>query len=181
MPLSTDPAKRATQLANLQPGAGQASDGNGRALTHGGYSAALVADVETEVLELMEALGGSAPVHDPDGSLPAADVAAVERAARALKRWRTLSQWCDLHGRIVERGKAKGAVKPAAELELKAERELAAALEALGMTPRSRAALGVDLVRARVTAEEAEAARAARERLDARAGAVEATTSEGDR
>lgn len=173
MPLSTDAEKRAVQLANLRPGAGQAVEGNGRALSHGAYSAALVAEVEVEVRELMEALGAAAPVRDGDGSLPTADVVAVERAARALKRWRGLAQWLDLHGRIVERGKGKGGIKPAAELELKAERELAAALDALGMTPRSRAALGVDLARVAATAEDAAAARAARERLDARAAAVE--------
>jgi hypothetical protein len=137
-PLSSDDAARSRQLANLRAGAGAAGPGNHRAMSHGGHSAALIADVEAEVLELMSALGAAAPVKEADGSPPAADMLAIERAARALKRWRHLSQWCDLHGRLQER---TGKVKPAAELELKAERELTAALEALGMTTSSRAKL----------------------------------------
>ena len=56
-----------------------------------------------------------------------------------------LAAWCDLHGRVDER---TGAVKGAADHELRAERALVRALDALGMTPTSRARLGVDLARA---------------------------------
>lgn len=116
-------------------------------MRHGGHSEALLRDVGAEVRELMDALGETVPVRDVDGGVPAADLVAVERAARCLKRYRHLATWLDLHGRIVESGKGKGQVKPAAELELKAERELAAALAALGMDPLSRAKLGLDLAR----------------------------------
>lgn len=143
MPLSRDKGARARQLANLRP-APPAPAGHQRSLRHGGHSELLLRDVESEVEELMDALGDAVPVRDVGGGVPAADVPAIERAARALKRWRTLSTWCDAHGRIVEK---TGAVKPAADLELKAERELAAALDALGMTPTSRARLGLDLAR----------------------------------
>ncbi|MET0511010.1 MAG: hypothetical protein ABW135_04955 [Thermoleophilaceae bacterium] len=88
----------------------------------------LLRDVEAEVRELHEALAEAAPVRGPDGGLPAADVVAVERAARTLKRWRHVSVWCDLHGRLVER---TGEVKPAARYELEAARELARALQPL--------------------------------------------------
>ena len=91
----------------------------------------------------MNAFAEAVPVRDGDGGVPAADVAAIERAARALKRFRHLAQWLDLHGRIEE----GGAVKPAAQLELKAEAALAAALDGLGLTPTSRAKLGLDLAR----------------------------------
>jgi hypothetical protein len=152
MPISKDPIQRAKQIANLRRGGPPAKPGNRLAWKHGGRSALLVADVEAEILELMSALGDAAPVKE-GGELPAADVAAVERCARALKRWRHLSQWLDLHGRLDDRGN----VKPAAELELKAERELAAALEALAMTPASRAKIGVDIARGLTAAERLEA------------------------
>jgi len=144
-PLSTDPEKKKKQLANLKPQpAPPAPEGNQRRLVHGGRSELLLRDVEAEVRELMDALDEAVPVRDGDGGVPVADVTAIERCARALKRYRHLSQWLDLHGRIEER---TGAVKPAAELELKAEAALAAALDGLGLTPTSRAKLGLDLAR----------------------------------
>lgn len=153
MPLSDDPAKRARQLANLRP-ATPAPIGNRRRLTHGGRSELLLRDVEAEVAELRDAFADAAPVRDLDGSAPAADTAALEVAARALKRYRHLSGWLDLHGRLDDRG----GVRPAAELELKAERQLTAALDSLGMTPRSRVALGLDLARTRASLDEEMAA-----------------------
>ena len=107
---SDDPVKRERQLQNLRP-APPAPIGNSRRLLHGGRSERLVADVEVEVREMMDALGDAAPVRDPDGGLPAADVVAVEVGARALKRWRHLSAYNDLHGRIHEktgRAQARG-------------------------------------------------------------------------
>lgn len=168
MPLSRDPEKRAKQLANLRP-APPAPQGHSRSLVHGGRAEVLFREVGGEVRELLDLLADAAPVRDADGALPAADAVAVERAARALARYRRLSGWCDAHGRFDERS---GEVKPAAEYELRAERALAEALDALGMSPVSRARLGVDLARAASSAEEAEAARAARDRLDARAADV---------
>jgi hypothetical protein len=131
--------------------------------------------VHSEITELMEALGETVPVRDPDGSVPAADMAAVESAARALKRYRHLATWCDLHGRIDEK---TGNAKPAATYELQAERSLANALDSLGMTPTSRAKLGLDLQRTAVSAEELEAARTARNRLDQRAETLDAEVIE---
>jgi len=173
MPLSSDPDKRNKQLANLKP-APPAPSGHSRSLRHGGRSELLFRDVSDEVLEMTEALAETAPVRDPDGSLPASDAVAVERAARALKRYRHLATWLDLHGRITEAGK----VKPAADLELKAERELERALDSLGMSPSSRARIGVDIVRAVGAAEDAAAAREARERLDKRLAALDGTADE---
>jgi hypothetical protein len=128
---------------------GQRPFGNTLALKHGARSAGLVRDVEAEVLELMAALGGAAPVRDGDGGVPAADITAIEHAARCLKRYRHVSAWCDMHGRIEE----GGAVKPAAGYELQAGRALADALDALGMNPTTRARLGLDLVRSVSLAE----------------------------
>jgi hypothetical protein len=145
MPLSDDPKARSRQLANLKRGESGTPKGQpSTRLTHGGRSVLLFRDVSEEVAELMEALGAAVPVRDADGSVPAADMAAIEYAARALKRYRHLSAWCDAHGRLEEK---TGNVKPAANYELQAERSLVAALEALGMTPASRAKLGLDLAR----------------------------------
>jgi hypothetical protein len=144
VPLSRDEQARSRQLANLRRGGPPAEPGNGLALKHGGHSELLLADVEAEVRELVDALGSAAPVRAADGGLPDADVPAVEQAARALRRYRSLSAWCDAHGRLEER---TGKVKPAADLELRAERALGLALDALAMTPRSRARLGLDLAR----------------------------------
>ena len=65
-----------------------------------------------------------------------------------------------------------------ANYELQAERSLANALDALGMTPTSRAKLGLDLQRTVASAEETEAARVARERLDHRAETIDAEATE---
>jgi hypothetical protein len=138
VPLSPDPDARAVQLANLKRGGNPAPAGNGYRLVHGGRSERLVADVEREVAELADALGETAPVRDADGAVPAADVAALEVAARRLKRYRHLSAWCDAHGRLDER---TGEVKPAARYELEAEAALTRSLDSLGMTPASRVRL----------------------------------------
>lgn len=144
MPLSNDDQARQRQLANLVPGAGAAGNGNLRPLKHGAYSEALLADVSAEVRELMDELGERAPVRGADGSLPAADLIAVERAARLLRRYRQVEGWLDLHGAFVER---TGAVKPAARFAAELGESLGRALEVLGMDPKSRARLGLDLAR----------------------------------
>lgn len=161
MGLSTDPEKRARQLANLRP-APPAPAGNRRTLRHGGYSEALVADVDTEVRELMDALGDAAPVREPDGSVPRADVVALERAARLLRRYRRVEAWLDLYGELDER---TGDVKPAARLAGELGTALDRSLDALGMTPTSRAKLGLDLARTFDLAQ-AMAADAERERRE---------------
>ena len=54
------------------------------------------------------------------------------------------------------------------DVEARLRREAADHLDALGMSPRSRVRLGLDLVRAATSAAEVEESRAARARLDAR-------------
>jgi hypothetical protein len=103
-----------------------------------------VRDVTVEVRELMDALAEGAPVREADGSLPAADVVAVEQAARALKRWRSVASYCDLHGRINEKTHAPCS---AADYELRAERALARCLDSLGMSPMARSKLGLNIAR----------------------------------
>jgi hypothetical protein len=118
-PIGGGGARNPASLANLRS-APPAPLGHTRSLIHGGRSEVLLRDVDAEVRELMDALGEAAPVRE-DGHLPVADVVAVEVAARALKRYRHLASWLDAHGRIKEK---TGGVKSAAELELRAERQL---------------------------------------------------------
>jgi hypothetical protein len=75
----------------------------------------------------------------------AAGSVAVEAVARALKRWRSVSMWCDAHGRIDEK---TGGVKQAAHYELQGEAALHRCLEVLGMNPASRSKLGLNIARA---------------------------------
>lgn len=113
-------------------------------MTHGAHSAALVADVSEEVSELAAALSDVAPVRDPDGGLPVADTVAIERCARLLRRYRRLEAWLDLYGELDEK---TGGAKPAARLAEEIGTSLDRSLAALGMTPSSRAKLGLDLAR----------------------------------
>jgi hypothetical protein len=136
-------------LANLRrgpgPGLRPAPLGNTRAVTHGARATIRRDELDDEVAEIYRALAESAPVRDPDGGLPQADEAAIEIAARALKRWRRIVTWLDLHGRIDEQ---TGEPKAAAGLELSCERRLHEALDVLGMNPASRQKIGLDVARA---------------------------------
>ena len=124
-------------LANLRRGITTAPPGNQRRVTHGFGSQALVKDVGDEVRVLMDALAEGLPVRDP------ADTAAIEVAAAALRRWRSVSSYCDLHGRIGKDGK----ISSPADYELRAERALHRCLDDLGMSPLSRSRLGLNIAR----------------------------------
>lgn len=93
--------------------------------------------------EIFDALAEAAPVRSSDGSLPAADAALVELAARSLARVREADEWVMEHGALDRKGKPRPAI---AHLE-KATRNAAELLDRLGLGPRARAALGVDLQR----------------------------------
>lgn len=160
MPLSSDPEKRARQLANLGGRPPAPPTGNRRALKHGGHSEALLADVSAEVRELMDALGATVPVRDSDGGVPAADVVAIERAARLLRRHRRLEAWLDLYGELDEK---TGDVKPAARLAGEVDAALGRALDALGCSPMARSKLGLNIARSAVLDPAAALSAAARE------------------
>jgi hypothetical protein len=141
---STDPAKRAAQLANLRtvPPTGP---GHGRPAVHGGYAAVATDRLDEKVREVFEALAVDAPLRDRDGLLPAADTVAVRMLAEALCRLEDVSAHIRAYGALDQK---TGAVRPVVELEGRLRREVADWLDSLGMTPRSRAKLGLDVVRA---------------------------------
>jgi hypothetical protein len=141
-PIGGGGARNPASIANLRRGL-PAPIGNARAMTHGFQSEALVKDVSDEVRELAALIAETVPVKDPDGSAPAADTLAIEAAAVALKRWRSVHQWCELHGRLTD----KGEVKPAANYELEGERALHRCLDALGLSPMARSKLGLNIAR----------------------------------
>lgn len=139
-PLSSDPVARGRQLANLRRG-DNPTPGNEFAVKHGAAATLTVEQVSAEVAELYDVLAATAPLRDRVGELPVADEVAVEIAARALHRYRKLTAWLDLHGRLDEKGEVKGA----AQFELQCERALERSLDVLGLNPTARARLGLDL------------------------------------
>jgi hypothetical protein len=133
--------RNANSLANLR---NRLPEGNTAAMTHGFRSEALVRDVEGEVRELMDALAEGAPVREADGSVPTADTVAIEAAARALKRYRSVNAYCEMYGRFDEK---TGEVKSCARYELEGERALQRCLDSLGMSPMARSRLGLNIAR----------------------------------
>jgi len=151
MPLSRDPDKRSRQLANLRPGAGAGPPGNRRALAHGGYAAVSPLERDRKAQEIFEALAADAPMRDGAGRLPAADTAVVSLFARCLVQLERVEADMGDHG---WKDRASGDPRPVVELARRLRGEALDYAEALGMTPRSRAKLGLDLTRT-LTAGEA--------------------------
>jgi phage terminase small subunit len=149
-PLSSHPAARASQLANLR----RAPAGNQRAVSHGGYAALARDRLEVKVREVYDALAEDAPLRDADGGLPAQDSTVVTLLAECLCRLEDVTANIRDCGVFQARGKHKGTVRPAVELESKLRREAAGYLDSLGLTPKSRAGLGLDLARTRDLAQE---------------------------
>jgi len=168
VPLSDDPIKRARQLANLRPQpAPPPPEGNVRALVHGGRARkATLVTAGSWTERIYAELEAEAPLRDADGGLPLHDRQAVELLASALARLQAVSAWLDTRPAVDEKGRPWPAEDTAHRLRL----EIARGLDGLGLTPTSRAKLGLDLVRAATSASaaEVEESRAARERLDAR-------------
>jgi len=85
----------------------------------------------------------AAPVRAANGDLPVYDRALVRLLAQALCRLEDVTPWLDKHGAFDRRGKPRSALRWEARLR----REVAGYLDAMGMTPKARARLGVDLAR----------------------------------
>ena len=100
--------------------------------------------LEAKQAEIAAALGDDAPLRDAAGELPRHDAVAVVLLAKALCRLEDVERY------LVERGlfDDKGEQRPAVGLEHQLRREIADGLDSLGMTPRSRAKLGLDVARA---------------------------------
>jgi phage terminase small subunit len=141
-PLSSDGAKKARQLANLRLGTG-APVGNRRTVRHGAYAAIARERLEEKELEVFDALAQDAPVRAADGDLPAADAVAVHQLCEALVRLDDIADYLQRRGWEDESGKPR----PVLEYEGRLRSHVLDLLKELGMTPRARAALGLDLTR----------------------------------
>lgn len=128
-------------LANLVPGAHAAPPGNQRHLSHGAYARVALDALDEKTQTVYRALAADAPLRDGDGGLPPADAVQVRLLADCLCRLDAVGAW--LAGRW-----ATPEARPALDLEMRLRREASLYLTEMGMTPRSRAALGIDVVRA---------------------------------
>lgn len=142
--LSSDPGKRARQLSNLKPGATAAPTDNRLAVTHAGYAAVAAERLDAKVREVFDALAADAPLRGIDGGLPRSDAAQVRLAAECMCRLDSIAEYVAAMGIF---DPETGAIRPALALETRLRREAADHLDALGMSPRSRARLGLDLAR----------------------------------
>lgn len=173
-PLSSNPDARERSLANLKKGGAPAPAGNARAVSHGAYAQIVSGELEEHERAIFDALSADAPLRDGDGTLPDADAVAVSLLAECMVRLDRVRSHVRDYGLLT----AKGSVRPVVELERRLRAEALDLCESLAMTPRSRARIGVDLVRAVTNEAEAEANREARARLDARLAALDADADE---
>lgn len=144
MPLSRDEEARSRQLKNLRRGGPPAAAGNALAATHRGYSAVSAREQDAKARAVYDALAADAPLRAPDGGLPRSDSMVVGLLARCLVRLERVEDDMDAHG---WRDRESGEARPVVELEGKLRREALDYARELGMTPRSRLALGLDLQR----------------------------------
>lgn len=149
-PLSTDPVKRSRQLANLQPGRGAAGTGNRRTVAHGAYAQIATERLDVKAREVFAALTVDAPVRADGGGLPAADVAVVRLLADALCRLDDIGGYLARRGWEGEDGKPR----PVLDYEARLRAHSLDLMRELGMTPASRAKLGLDLIRGRSLEDE---------------------------
>lgn len=137
-------ARNPNSLANLRT-APPAPEGNARAVAHGGYAAVAHARLDAKVREVFDALAAEAPLRAADGGLPREDAPMVRLLAECVCRLEDVSANVREFGLRDQNTKE---IRPAVEVESRLRREAADYLDALGMTPRSRARLGLDLRRA---------------------------------
>jgi len=112
-------------------------------MRHGGHATPTVDEIATVEQELRE-LAAAAPLRDSNGDLPVFDRPWARELAAGIWRLRRVRAWVDLHGALDEKS---GSVQPAAALELRLSQHVREGLKALGMTPRSRAKLGIQISR----------------------------------
>lgn len=143
MALSRDPAKRRRQLANLRTGP-KPPKGNKRGVVHGGYAHIVGERLEAKAREVYDALAADAPVRASGGGLPRYDAPLVRLLAMTLCRLENVEAHIALFGAFDQRSRE---VRTVVEVEAGLRKEAAHYLGLLGMTPTSRAKLGLDLVR----------------------------------
>jgi hypothetical protein len=162
-PIGGGGARHPRSLANLRAGAGAWQPGATVALRHGlrsrQPSAAVLDPIKQEI---MDALAADLPIKDANGDVPGADRFMVEMCAIALLRVRRCEAFLALHGDADDRGR----MRPEFDALGKAVEAAARLLDRLGMSTRSRAALGVDVSRMGAKLDPATVLSMAREETD---------------
>jgi hypothetical protein len=102
------------------------------------------AELESKTLAIYEAIAADAPVRAEDGGLPSHDTLVVRMLAEVMVRRERVRLEELRHGFEAPDGKLRGVV----EYGLRLDAQALEITKELGMTPRSRAALGLDLMRA---------------------------------
>ena len=129
-------------LANLQP-APPAPIGNKRAEKHGAHGTVLV-EPGSEAAQVLDVIAGAVPLRGADGELAPQDRLAAEGLAVVLVRLRRAGVELDTRGEFTKAGK----LKPVADYERRLLNVALGYMDALGLTPRGRVKLGLDLARA---------------------------------
>lgn len=129
-----------------------APKGNRRSTHHGGLvtrksHAKEMAAKEAEIAEL---LADGAPVRTPGGGLPQHDVFAVRLLAQEMVRLENMTTYSYEYGLLDEYGEPR---QPLIDLMGKSYDRIMRGLAAMGMTPSSRAKLGLALVKQASLAE----------------------------
>lgn len=134
-------------LGSSQP----APKGNKRGVNHGGMVTrkSHAAEMQAKQEELESALAADTPVRSPSGELPVHDKYIVRLLADVMVQFDNMSAFAREHGFLDERGDPLTFVKLYGEV---ADR-IARLLDKLGMTPASRAKLGLALVKQATLAE----------------------------
>ncbi|HEX3854742.1 MAG TPA: P27 family phage terminase small subunit [Polyangiaceae bacterium] len=130
-------------MANLKRPKG-AQKGDQKGLKSGARAKLPVGDIAAARQEMAEALAEAAPLRDKDGNLPKADAIAVEVVAAALARYRHMQEYLERVTPFTTGQRLRYTL--VRELR-RTEKQLLAELHELGMTPRGRAALGLDVAR----------------------------------
>ena len=137
-------AERAALDAGRRP-APPAPPGNQLARKHGGWATIAADRLDVKQREVFDALAADAPLRDSAGELPRHDAVAVHELAEALCRLEDVRAHLRDTGWIDQKtGEPRTAVLA---VEDRLAGRVGRLLDVLGMTPKSRAALGLDLAR----------------------------------
>jgi len=142
--VSRDPVKALAQRNNLRRGGGN----GGKTVSHGRWAAIAQTDLDARTREVFEALSVDAPVREND-ALPAADALIVAELARTLILRDRVVDYLNRRGLEHE----DGGVRPVLGEVSKLNTHILSLAESLGMSPRSRVRIGVDIVRGMSAAE----------------------------
>lgn len=118
--------------------------GGRAAVTHGAHAQPTPQQLEPQRQAIYDVLAAQAPLRAADGSLPVADRAAVELLAVTLARLASIDAYVTEHGVF---SSSRGRGDSVLQAEARLQRLALSLMIEMGLTPRSRVALGLDLQR----------------------------------